>query len=206
MMSWLRIGSVTVWSIFLDICLGVVALMGDRSVSHSNSNFRRAVADSCTHCFIGILSWLIVSLHNKSELGHFYETCACGFLSSLIDIDHFIAARSVKLTDALNLTSRPFLHCSSVVFLLCVIFISVSSVFNLKEITTFGWILFAAFVSHHIRDATRRGLWIWPFGSTAPIPYNIYIILTMLFPFVLITVMTLCTASPRTYFKDVLDV
>jgi hypothetical protein len=42
-----------------------------------------------------------------------------------------------------------------------------------------------AFFTHHIRDATRRGLWIWPVGDTKPIPYILYIIGVVLVPHVL---------------------
>lgn len=39
-----------------------------------------------------------------------------------------------------------------------------------------------AFLSHHIRDASRRGFWIYPFGHTHPIPYYLYILLTFIVP------------------------
>lgn len=46
-----------------------------------------------------------------------------------------------------------------------------------------GLILLAAFATHHVRDATRRGLWFYPYGSTAPIPYVVYIVLTCMIPY-----------------------
>lgn len=39
-----------------------------------------------------------------------------------------------------------------------------------------------AVLSHHIRDGTRRGLWIYPFGSSPSIPYYCYVLLTMCLP------------------------
>jgi hypothetical protein len=33
-----------------------------------------------------------------------------------------------------------------------------------------------------LRDATRRGLWLYPFGSIPPIPYAVYIVSCMLLP------------------------
>ena len=40
-------------------------------------------------------------------------------------------------------------------------------------------------ISHHLRDAHRRGLWLWPLGSTPPIqPSWVYILLIVLLPFI----------------------
>ena len=39
-------------------------------------------------------------------------------------------------------------------------------------------------ISHHVRDAHRRGLWLWPLGSTPPIQSTwVYIFLITLLPF-----------------------
>lgn len=40
-----------------------------------------------------------------------------------------------------------------------------------------------AVISHHLRDGNRRGLWFWPFGSTPPLPYWLYISCTVALPF-----------------------
>lgn len=42
--------------------------------------------------------------------------------------------------------------------------------------------MFTAFLSHHTRDATRRGYWFYPYGSTQPIPYVSYVLITLLIP------------------------
>ena len=47
------------------------------------------------------------------------------------------------------------------------------------------WIFFLAWTSHHLRDATRRGLWFGPFFSTPPLPSWMYIGLTMIMPLML---------------------
>lgn len=41
----------------------------------------------------------------------------------------------------------------------------------------------ASFMSHHVRDGNRRGLWFWPFGSTQPIPYYLYLSICMVLPY-----------------------
>ncbi|CAB1319139.1 unnamed protein product, partial [Coregonus sp. 'balchen'] len=44
------------------------------------------------------------------------------------------------------------------------------------------WLLFISLASHHIRDGVRRGLWVCPFGNTAPISYWLYVIITATLP------------------------
>lgn len=46
--------------------------------------------------------------------------------------------------------------------------------------------IFCAFITHHIRDATRRGLWFLLYGHTKPIPYWIYVSLIILLPWFII--------------------
>ncbi len=36
-----------------------------------------------------------------------------------------------------------------------------------------------AIATHHLRDAQRRGLWLWPLGSTPPINFKILYITSM---------------------------
>lgn len=47
----------------------------------------------------------------------------------------------------------------------------------------FGLILLTAFISHHTRDAIRRGYWLYPFGSTPTLPYTAYIIISCTLPY-----------------------
>lgn len=80
---------------------------------------------------------------------------------------------------------RPFLHCTTIPIVLWVIFILLSHAFHSPALEHVSWVILAAFLSHHIRDGTRRGLWFCPFGSTRPIPYYLYVSLCMLLPYVL---------------------
>lgn len=57
-----------------------------------------------------------------------------------------------------------------------------SNWFEINWLYKFGWILAAAFLSHHIRDSKRRGFWLWPLGSTGPTPTVLYIAAQMLLP------------------------
>jgi hypothetical protein len=49
------------------------------------------------------------------------------------------------------------------------------------------WLLMiiTAFVTHHLRDANRRGLWFAPFGSSPALSVPIYILATLLTPYLL---------------------
>ncbi|GAB1606217.1 transmembrane protein 267-like [Argonauta hians] len=57
-------------------------------------------------------------------------------------------------------------------------------------------LLGTACLSHHLRDAYRRGLWLWPFGSTAPLPYPVYIMATLLLPSTVKTFFVFLSSSP----------
>ncbi|CAG2053525.1 unnamed protein product, partial [Timema podura] len=165
----------------------MTAVTGDKILSLDRLNsLQRAFVDSCTHGLIGLLTWLVVALPSKHPLiSKIYEVFLCGFLSSLIDFDHFIAAKSFHLKDAVGLNSRPFLHCTSVPLTICVVVIVLSHVLGWSTLVRIPWLVLAALLSHHIRDGTRRGLWMWPFGSTPAIPYSLYVGATMALPHII---------------------
>ncbi|EFN79348.1 transmembrane protein 267 isoform X2 [Harpegnathos saltator] len=98
-----------------------------------------------------------------------------------------IVIRMVKNVkdDATHLEKRPFLHCTTVPIVLWIFLILLSSVFHSLKLQQASWIVLAAFLSHHIRDGTRRGLWFCPFGSTRPLPYYLYVSLCMSLPYLL---------------------
>lgn len=57
--------------------------------------------------------------------------------------------------------------------------------------------LLCAFITHHTRDAVRRGYWLWPFyDHTERIPQLSYIIITVLTPYVLGYLHNICRSSP----------
>ncbi|XP_023710471.1 transmembrane protein 267 isoform X2 [Cryptotermes secundus] len=170
------------------VCLGLVALLGDHVVTHyTQYEDVQAVADNLTHGAIGLLTWHIVRIHlaGLSLTTQLSEILLCGLLASAIDLDHFAAARSFRIQDARQLPSRPPLHCTSVMLAVCGILLLLSFTFRWVLLHCFSWILIAAVLSHHLRDATRRGLWMYPFGSSPPIPYAGYMVGCMLLPHVL---------------------
>ena len=99
---------------------------------------------------------------------------ACAVLACLLDLDHFVAAawwnsgRST-LSAAMHLPSRPFGH--AVAFVAASV--ALSAVAAPRSPT---WLIIAvAWGTHLMRDALRRGLWLWPFASTPPVPMPLYL-------------------------------
>ncbi len=139
-------------------------------VGFLNERLIRALLDNICHCLVGVLSWCIIS-YPKLIL---YEIIAVGFMSSIIDIDHFISARSLNLNDAISLVSRPFLHNSMT---LCALNLLVFFLFYFVDPTKLNWALmfFISWFSHHIRDANRRGMWFGTLFTSPAIPDFLYL-------------------------------
>ncbi|XP_034253297.1 transmembrane protein 267 [Thrips palmi] len=172
------------------LLLGLTAILGDKLVQvNQHDDMKRALCDNMTHAVIGFLTW--ISVHCNLGKGAFSsgrvlaQCILCALISSAIDVDHFISARSFHLKDATKLSRRPFLHCSTLPLVLFISLLVLAHYLRNTNIEIFGWVLLAAFMSHHVRDAARRGFWLWPFGSTVPLGTGLYLIITVLFPFLL---------------------
>ncbi|XP_022914262.2 transmembrane protein 267, partial [Onthophagus taurus] len=162
-----------------------VSIFGDVLAEQSQKELHKAFFDNATHAVVGGLSWLIVCVNQRSR-SSFYtllEVVVCTCIASLIDVDHFIVAKSFNLKNATNLDKRPFLHCSSIPIVLTAYLLLLSYYFKDQNLQRAAFVISTAFFSHHTRDATRRGYWFYPFGHTAPIPYFIYLILTIFIPY-----------------------
>ncbi|KPJ08761.1 Transmembrane protein C5orf28-like [Papilio machaon] len=112
----------------------------------------------------------------------FYNVVFCTILSSLIDIDHFIAARSFKLKDITNLKQRGIFHCTTFWLILTLLLLVYTHITKRLNIYTLAYMILIAYSSHHIRDANRRGLWLYPFGHTSPLNKYFYIFLISVLP------------------------
>lgn len=92
---------------------------------------------------------------------------AAAAVSCSLDVDHFIAARSLSIKDATSLPSRPFGH--------AVLFIpAVAAVVSLLAHPVYALMIVTSWGSHQLRDGLRRGLWLWPAGSTPPLSLPLY--------------------------------
>mmetsp|Transcript_54478 Transcript_54478/g.162796 ORF Transcript_54478/g.162796 Transcript_54478/m.162796 type:complete len:258 (-) Transcript_54478:216-989(-) len=107
------------------------------------------------------------------------EILAAYVLGALMDVDHFLAARSPTLKAATNLSTRrwmlfhnPFFVATSAV-LLC----------RYKTIRLrWACLWVSSAMSHLLRDATRTGLLLFPLGKTAPLPYVLFLVAVVAMP------------------------
>uniref|UniRef100_A0A3P8S0D5 Transmembrane protein 267 n=1 Tax=Amphiprion percula TaxID=161767 RepID=A0A3P8S0D5_AMPPE len=157
-------------SLLASAGLGMFCVVADHALQLSviqHNLWLRAALDNATHGLVGLWSWaVVIGLRKKSDL---YEVLLAGLLASIIDLDHFYMAGSLSLKAAVSLPQRPPLHCSSlipVIYAWC----------------SLPWMLFISMATHHVRDAVRHGLWVCPFGNTAPLPYWLYVSTTATLP------------------------
>ncbi|XP_015920566.2 transmembrane protein 267 [Parasteatoda tepidariorum] len=136
--------------------------------------------DNLTHIAIGIISWLIVISYDKISLSHLLQSLLCGFFAGIIDVDHFLMAKSLNLKDAVSLPSRPPFHNTTLLVSIVTCFIILMHNIEQKPAEKIGWFMLVAVVSHHLRDAMRRGLWLWPF-ETKPLGFCDSVIISYLF-------------------------
>ena len=66
----------------------------------------KALSDSSTHGLVALFSWYYIEKSLKNSI-------FCAMVAMLVDLDHFIEAKSLQLHQALNLSSRPFMHNST---------------------------------------------------------------------------------------------
>uniref|UniRef100_A0A182SM89 Transmembrane protein 267 n=1 Tax=Anopheles maculatus TaxID=74869 RepID=A0A182SM89_9DIPT len=150
----------------------------------------RACIDNATHAFIGCLATEILLRSLKYQIT-LQEYCVLLFVatgvSSLIDLDHFIEARSFRLQDATHLGRRPFLHNSAICIVILALLILTKRL-ERNRLSLFIGAVFIAFSTHHLRDATRRGIWIKsPFqdSSSPAVPYVLYLAFVNIIPHIL---------------------
>jgi hypothetical protein len=96
-------------------------------------------------------------------------------IGAAVDLDHFIAATSFSYQAASSLPSRPFGHNLIFVFLPC----SVAWYLTSRRIAAMVSITYTL---HLLRDGLRRGLWIYPFDPTKPVPMTAYGLTIFSFP------------------------
>ena len=92
--------------------------------------------------------------------------------------------------DAVNLPSRPILHCSSLLLFPLLLALLLRHSLHLRPLL----LLLTCVFSHHLRDSIRRGLWFCPVGQTPSLPFPLYLFLLLLLP--LISRLALGTPPP----------
>lgn len=189
-------------------------MVGDFLVEYNNdAPLVKAIYDNATHTTAGLLSALVMILQTNHRIFGFERVALigmCTVLSSLIDVDHFITAKSLKLsvifsnyyktTDlisiiidtiffpqrAVQIQQRPFLHFTTIPLALMFLMFLLQRNAELSRVNLWLSVVVCAFLSHHTRDATRRGYTLWPFVTTGPIPYPSYIAAVVAIPFLMV--------------------
>lgn len=85
----------------------------------------------------------------------------------------------------MSLPERPPFHATTLIFAVDAILIILSAVFKSQTPTLFSMIFTVAWLSHHVRDAVRRGLWFYPYGSTPPLQQGVYMGIVTILPLVM---------------------
>lgn len=127
-----------------------------------------AVADNAVH---GAVGFLVAGAGSYAAVGAVRPrtAAACALCACLVDADHFLAARSPRLSAATSLPRRPPAHAAT--FLLAAVLLA----FALGRGRAAA-LVFAAVGSHHARDALRRGFELGVLGKrTRPLPWAAYV-------------------------------
>lgn len=162
---------------------------GDRllNLNSSHGALLRAITDNLVHGSLAVIIWLLGYMshveccHNdaksRDNVGNglakhtvvILQSIACGIVCCAVDLDHFIAAGSLNLQDALHAPHRGVLHSSvlPIALLMCYYYKPRSSLVLLS----------VAISSHQLRDGIRRGLSFSPLYTSPPLPYQLYLFL-----------------------------
>lgn len=178
--------------ILAEISLTLIIIIGDYYIFESlkliqflnkliglSERFTRALLDNSSHCAISIISWSICTYPNLN----IYEILATGMIGSLIDLDHFISAKSFQLIDAISLEKRPFLHNTLTLLIINIFIFFVLLYYSSNDkCLMITFLIFQSWFSHHCRDANRRGLWFGSFYTTPPIKTSLYLLILLVQP------------------------
>jgi len=135
---------------------------------------------ACDRRAMGYTGW-------RSVRHYFLDGFKVCLLACLMDVDHFLAARSLSLRRAVLLPRRPPFHAVVAVPLGALAMFALAHILRRRglvpphkwavppprRVATMTW---CAWTAHQLRDARRRGLWLWPAKySTAPLGLFAYV-------------------------------
>ena len=88
--------------LILEILIVCICLLGDQLLIVLEDGLLKALSDNITHILISVFSWFIIIYNLKTPLTEnmktsFVQCVAAASIASLIDIDHFIMAKSIHL-------------------------------------------------------------------------------------------------------------
>ena len=88
--------------LILETLLICVCLLGDQLLFDLKDGLLKALSDNITHILISVFSWFIIIYDLKTPLTEniqisLVQCVAAAAIASLIDIDHYIMAKSIHL-------------------------------------------------------------------------------------------------------------
>ena len=128
-----------------------------------------ALLDSPVHLVLALLVVSPLFAHPAMERHLWIWLALAATAAVFVDLDHFIAARSLALEDALELGSRPLAHSLAFAVVMAVLTWIISRE-PLGAILVLGVLL-----SHIVRDASHGSvpLW-WPLPTSVAVPLPLY--------------------------------
>lgn len=142
------------------------ARLGFGALGHSHSLTIRAAIDNAAHATIAGATWTAASLIAQPLMSFqrvLIEALVAAIVGSAVDLDHFVAARSLSLRAATKLQHRPFAHSALAILAIP------TTLFCSGAITwTFAILVATSIASHQARDGLRRGIWFVSTWSTPP--------------------------------------
>lgn len=114
--------------------------------------------------------------------------CIAYLLGCVLDADHFIPWLGGKpsVDGAMRLGQRPAGHA------VLAIVVSAAVAAMLWRRTPLWALFLVAWGTHQVRDSLRRGLWLWPYGSTRAVPLRAYVAVVALLPLLMAALLLLC--------------
>ncbi len=130
---------------------------------------------------------IILSGHSRSPLWYNFEVMVLMYFHFVIRFDPwFIFYNSTQAATTLPQTQRPLLHSTTVALLIvgALMILRACNLCRTRFLQTLPFVVLISLLSHHLRDGSRRGLWLWPIDATIPVPYSAYIASCAVLPWV----------------------
>ncbi|EDQ84612.1 uncharacterized protein MONBRDRAFT_30124 [Monosiga brevicollis MX1] len=142
----------------------------------------KALVDTSGHAGSAGAAWLtgkaLDLIRHGRVIRALLQAIICAILASLMDLDHFFHASRWSLTAATSLSTRPWLHSLPVAIAAALLLSYVAHRCNVAGAHRDTFLLpLTAVLTHQLRDAHRRGLWLYPLagGASIPISYTFYL-------------------------------
>lgn len=195
-------GKILHWILSVISLQIVYSFAADFLIRGARSKLIIVMIDSLTHGIHAALCWTSVLILETSQDLHgtvaiqsalrrplaLAEIGSAFCVGCGLDVDHFLAGSSLSLTAATSLSSRPFGHNLTFVFVLAM-FLGLLCLRNRRTAGRIRALVLTSCLSHLSRDAMKRGFNFVPFSEThsSQISRCQHILILTILPFVPLT-------------------